>query len=341
MAHLKTLVAVMAVVLLQSCGTKQATETLWVAGYKVNCGEETQGECLLVSKDDALDKAQWTLFRQGIEGFQFEEGVLKKVEVEALTKEAQGEAADASAVAYKLVQVKESQPDPRIALAASWQLKTFKGSAVLDKVIKPTLQVDLKEMRVYGNAGCNDYFGGVSQLGTQQITFKAMASTKMLCTGETIETDYLMALPHAAIYKVEGEELRFFDKAGKELFAFVKNDGKPNQQLNGKWVVSHIKGQAINKKDSQPRVELNLNEKRISGNDSCNNFSGSIEKVSDKELAFGKDIAVTQMLCPDKMKVADAFEQALTEVAHYKISGTDMMLYNAAGEELLALQKVE
>lgn len=62
-----------------------------------------------------------------------------------------------------------------------------------------------------GLAPCNS-FGGTYTLGSaNQLTVSEQASTRATCTAQTIEDQYLNALPRTTRYELSGQELRLFD----------------------------------------------------------------------------------------------------------------------------------
>ncbi|MFW5444511.1 MAG: META domain-containing protein [Methylococcaceae bacterium] len=66
-------------------------------------------------------------------------------------------------------------------------------------------------------------------------------------------------------------------------------------RLHDIWVLETISSKQLNLKGSQkrPRLEMNLQKMRVSGNDSCNNFFGTIEHIDQNTIVFSS-IAVTR-----------------------------------------------
>ena len=165
----------------QGCSTVK-TETMWVGGLKTECNAgNLEAECLSVNKGEDLTTTSWENFYADIEGFEFEEGYMKKIEVEAIQLDPKDVPADASSIQYKFVKELEKKKDPRSSLSGNWILATINGGPINKMVVVPNLSVDLKEMRIAGNAGCNRYFAGIEGLSTQKITFSQAGATIVMC----------------------------------------------------------------------------------------------------------------------------------------------------------------
>lgn len=225
--------------------------------------------------------------------------------------------------------------------SGNWLLATMNDSPINRMVILPTLTIDAASMTISGNGGCNTYNGPIETLNNAAFTVSdKMISTLMACDKENIESQYLLTLSKANKYDVKNDMLNIYDKGGKKILSFVKNQNvAANQRLHDIWMATSINGRPINKMVTVPRMEINLTEMKIFGTDGCNDYNGMIEKSSDKELKFGR-IASTRKMCPE-MQVADNFNKALTTVASYKLDGLKLHLMDSKGKEVLSFLKVD
>ena len=67
--------------LLNACSNSK-NKIFWVSGMKTECsGGAGKMQCLIVHKGKNLDEAIWENFYSPIEGFEFEEGFMKKLEI--------------------------------------------------------------------------------------------------------------------------------------------------------------------------------------------------------------------------------------------------------------------
>jgi len=73
-------------------------------------------------------------------------------------------------------------------------------------------------------------------------------------------------------------------------------------QLDGSWELNYITGPRIafdglypNKK---PTINFDTKENRVSGNNSCNSYTGKLI-ITDNKIDFTQPMAVTKMMCLD------------------------------------------
>ncbi|MET2986625.1 META domain-containing protein [Aureibaculum conchae] len=64
-----------------------------------------------------------------------------------------------------------------------------------------------EENKVYGNAGCNRFFGTFELKEGNQITFSQLGATKMYCSNMETEKQFLEVLSKADNYSLDGETL--------------------------------------------------------------------------------------------------------------------------------------
>ena len=100
-----------------------------------------------------------------------------------------------------------------------------------------------------------------------------------------------------------------------------------SSKLAGTWELNYITGSRIafgglypNKK---PTITFDVVNNSVSGNTSCNNFSGQL-KVTGNKIDFTGPIAMTKMMCQDG-KGENVFVETLKKVNTYTISnGTSL-----------------
>lgn len=106
-----------------------------------------------------------------------------------------------------------------------WALRAFNGKEInaadFDKGI-PHLEFNIREGKVFGNAGCNAISGSFIQ-SKSIIAIGSIASTKMLCNAYSFEQDFLSALSRKNFkYKFNGLNLTLTDE--KNVLEFSKVD---------------------------------------------------------------------------------------------------------------------
>lgn len=111
MKTLKTIACTALALGLSACASSQH-QIYWVSGSKAECSAGAgKMQCLRVSKNADLKQADWQYFYAPIEGFNFEKGFLKKIEVHASPLDPQTVPADASSIRYTLIKELEKMPD--------------------------------------------------------------------------------------------------------------------------------------------------------------------------------------------------------------------------------------
>lgn len=205
---------------LGSCSTSTQA-VYWVNSSQV---ESSTGagkmQCLQVYKGDNLSKAQWEAFCAPIEGFTFEEGYFKKIEVSE--KPLKDVSAGAPTVAYTLVREIEKEKDSRFDLQGEWKLVSLGGMTVTPEA-QPTLKLNISEMKVNGSDSCNTFMGSIETLTDKELVFGDLASTLMLCAEKMEVADaFGMAMQKVRQYQLKGDQLLLTDKQGGVLLTFAK-----------------------------------------------------------------------------------------------------------------------
>lgn len=330
------------VVLLSSCASTTKTNTFWTSGFKTEASAGAgKMETLNIHKGDNLDKGEWENFYAPIQGFQFEEGLMQKIEVKETPIEKSKVPADASSIHYELVKVIEKQKDTRLDINGDWILSSLNNGPINRMVVLPTLKIDLKKMQLSANGGCNYLSGGIESITKSTITLSPMISTLKACAEENIESEFALALNEIKSYEVKNSTLTFMNEKGDKVLTFIK--GQPNvnapHQLHDIWAVTKINGNAINTKHPVPDMEINLTTMKIMGTDGCNRYNGSIENVSDSKIQFGP-VASTRMMC-EHMESPNQFNGVISKITSYKIDQLKLMFFDEEGKEILTLKKVD
>jgi META domain. len=124
---------------------------------------------LKVHRGENLENSKWENFYAPIIGFEFKEGVLQKISVKETKLAANEIPADASSIKYDLVKVLETKADPLKNLNRNWICTEIKGIEVKESFRKPNLNINLPEMRISGNGGCNSFSGQILNLDFSKI----------------------------------------------------------------------------------------------------------------------------------------------------------------------------
>ncbi|MGB0851321.1 MAG: META domain-containing protein [Bacteroidia bacterium] len=121
----------------------------------------------------------------------------------------------------------------------------------------------------------------------------------------------------------------------------TENENNSINKINDIWVLTELNGNSFDNTSMRkhPTLEVHIAENRVVGNDGCNNFFGGLEKLTEDELKIGM-LAGTKMMCPN-IQLSNAFTTALQSTTSYKIEEMQLHLYDADGEEIVILKKVD
>ena len=98
-------------------------------------------------------------------------------------------------------------------LQGIWELKYFNGEEIpSNKFLKtPYIHFESEEPSFSGNASCNG-IKGIAFIQNETIRFSKIASTRMMCVHENMETEFLTELPKITKYKIIKNELHLFQE---------------------------------------------------------------------------------------------------------------------------------
>ena len=107
-----------------------------------------------------------------------------------------------------------------------WGVISFKGKTLQQQDFPnglPHITFDMEDSKINGSDGCNNFMGLATYKGNS-IKTGAIASTKMACPGNTIETDFYDVLASDKLtWRLDSDEtLRLLDN-GLEVMALKEN----------------------------------------------------------------------------------------------------------------------
>jgi copper homeostasis protein (lipoprotein) len=101
--------------------------------------------------------------------------------------------------------------------------------------------------------------------------------------------------------------------------------------LETRWVLTELHGESIpgnHTFNTQPYIRMSVDNNRISGNGSCNNFFGTYIVREDSQIIIS-GIGSTKMMCPD-MDIETRFFEALENANSYYIHDDMLVLVQDA-----------
>ena len=113
------------------------------------------------------------------------------------------------------------------------------------------------------------------------------------------------------------------------------------KQLDGKWNIVEVKGEAITAEENGPFMEFDMEAKKLHGNAGCNIFNTSVV-LNDKDEAALKinQAAATMRACPNMDLETKIFQtmEAVRSVKSGK-SANELLLVDENGNTLFVLNK--
>ena len=152
--------------------------------------------------------------------------------------------------------------------------------------------------RVSGSTGCNKLNGSFELTGVNFIKFSPLATTKMACIGDNIESRFLETLGKVNNWSIINNQLLLNN--GKMLMAKLKAVTPISSKLNGAWELNYISGPRIAfdglYPDKKPQITFNLTANELGGNTSCNGFSSKIT-IDGNKITIAEPFAKTMIFC--------------------------------------------
>jgi heat shock protein HslJ len=101
----------------------------------------------------------------------------------------------------------------------------------------------------------------------------------------------------------------------------VKTANGQQAALQGAWELNYISGPRIAFSglypDNKPTITFNLKEDRVSGKNSCNSYSGTLN-ADESKINFKEPMMVTKMFCPGEGE--NVYMNTLQKIDSYSVS---------------------
>ena len=223
----------------EATGDGEATRTLYVAHFRVDCVGVGPMKCLQVR--DTPD-AEWSMFYDQIQGFEYEEGYDYQLRVR--TEEVENPPADASSIRWILEEVVSKTAASSEAnagagiIAGEWSLVSFSDDVLSTAATDPSEALELlasqdggvtiafmNDGRVGGSSGCNQYTGSYTIEGGHSLSFGPLAGTRKLCPPPLMELEQLTLQTLQAVrgvYVRDGTRLELYGEDETLLATFAK-----------------------------------------------------------------------------------------------------------------------
>ncbi len=289
-----------------SCETDK---TLYIADHYGSCEQH----CLLVRENNGQD---WTEFTGTIDGFTYEEGYSYQIKVRVHSENKQ--------LKYTLLKlISKTKSDEKPILPGLWTVSKI-ADFKLPKDKKPVFSVADGVIR--GNSGCNSFTGVVQTDIKGAFKVSNIRTTRMFCeTYDAMERAFHAVLHKTVRYSIKNDALLLFDADARLLLAAEQAQKTTGLEAQT-WYISSIRGF---QNTSGKKVSFSVKNGQINGNDTCNDFSGSIQTDAQGGFKTG-NLQKTKRYCAETAALATAFYRALSEVKSYEIKDKTLMLYDAS-----------
>ncbi|WP_442589075.1 META domain-containing protein [Pedobacter sp. AW31-3R] len=113
-------------------------------------------------------------------------------------------------------------------------------------------------------------------------------------------------------------------------------------KLGGTWQLDYISGPRIAFNGLYPgkipQMAFDIQGKRVSGNSSCNGFSGKLV-ADDTSISFNEPLASTKMACPGEGEAI--FFETLKKVNKYTITGDTTLNFLSGDIAIMRFRKIK
>ncbi|MBR1368938.1 hypothetical protein RJ53_05220 [Methanocalculus chunghsingensis] len=257
-------------------------------------------------------------------------------------------------VAAGCVSVPPPPPDDEIGSnlpGTTWQLSTLYVDGSASPVLpNTTITVRFDEDTIAGSAGCNQYFGSYSLVGSE-ISIGTIGSTLMYCGEPGVmdqEALYLSLLGDADVIAADEENLTLSAADGSFLLVFdrfreipaIPDEGLAEYIKGSEWQLTALHyDDAVSSVISGSEITLIFDEESISGSAGCNRYMGSYS-VDGAGISIGA-IGATKMFCGEAgiMAQETRYLSLLGEAEAIAVDGERLVLSAADGSPLLTFKR--
>ena len=220
-----------------------------------------------------------------------------------------------SAVMGAAIMCSCSTTNTSVNLAGEWNIVTVEGEEVASEET-PFIGFDIKDGRMYGNAGCNSIMANVTVDSVKNtIALSNVGATRMMCPDMKLEGKVLSALEKVAGYQVSEVGVELTDAEGKVVFGLEKKQAPAYTvaDLQGEWLISTVESDTVEVVENTPFIAFDINEKRVYGTGGCNIFNAEFtqDDTNATSLRFGQ-MGATMKAGPgmeQEGKILPAFEK--------------------------------
>lgn len=126
-----------------------------------------------------------------------------------------------------------------------------------------------------------------------------------------------------------------------ELIEVVEKRVDESLRIADIWVLEAIEGENLNQATTDVRAtfQVDVVNKRVYGNSSCNNFNGTLTSLNSNEIQIST-IASTRMLCRNNT-IENRYLKLLETAKTYEIGLNQLRMFDIDNKNVLTFKKVD
>lgn len=225
-------------------------------------------------------------------------------------------------------------------LSGEWNVVSIQGADV-NAPQAPFLAFDVVNSRLFGDAGCNRFFGSLSATDNGTIDLSGIGATKMMCPDMKLEEQLLTALNQVERFGIDKEGLLvLMDKQGDHMVTLSrKADAISPASLAGTWKVDFLGNLDLSANaDGDYTIEF-LSDGTFSMTTGCNNVNGNYAGRY-VDISFSQ-LMSTRMACPN-MEVETEAQQVLPAIVSFsELDNGNIGFYNAGNDLVMTISAME
>ena len=237
-----------------------------------------QNDCLLIKTGKQLD---WRSFSDDIAGFNYEEGFRYLLQVDKTPKKGSKTEFD-----YKLIKIVKQEAFALAPHASfdqinnkKWYLTYFNEQDVESEGL--TVEIFTDRLAIRGL--CNNYYA-YHTVSNKTINTGRTVGTMMACSEQSdLENKFIKAFDNKNLtYEINGNNVLFYNKGVHTMTFTDKLDNKELDNLErSDWRLYQYDSTLVTNQSIKTRLSFNAEDKRIYGEDGCNNFKGTFSIVKN------------------------------------------------------------
>ena len=229
-----------------------------------------------------------------------------------------------------------------VDLAGEWNIVSVEGQQVTSEE-DPFLGFDMKDGRLYGNAGCNSIMAQVAvDSAKNTIELTQVGATRRMCQDMQLEQKVLAALEKVSGYQASANGVELTDSEGTVIFGLEKKEAPAvsADDLNGEWIISKVEGKIVEAVEKTPFVAINVADKTVHGTGGCNIFNGSFSQEENQPASFRFGELATTMMAGPGMEQEGIILPALGKVRSFAVQADGTIsLMDEKQKEVVVLTK--